>query len=150
MYQDRYWHDNVFDTVDAAGEARRRSRASPLPTLAVAWVLAQPGDHLADRRREPARAARRDAAPRSTRTLDADLARHASTSSPRPTAAATHRVDGGVAPASGCYGVSFTHQLIPAPVSPVAFAVSRKHGLDAFGIGFGTFQIHTVFFKSGS
>jgi aryl-alcohol dehydrogenase-like predicted oxidoreductase len=41
MYQDRYWHDNVFDTVDQlaklAGEA-----GIPLPTLAVAWTLANP------------------------------------------------------------------------------------------------------------
>jgi 1-deoxyxylulose-5-phosphate synthase len=40
-YQDRYWHDNVFDTVDAlvklAGEA-----GIPLPTLAVAWTLRHP------------------------------------------------------------------------------------------------------------
>jgi aryl-alcohol dehydrogenase (NADP+) len=40
-YQDRYWHDHVFDTVDAlvklAGDA-----GVPLPTLAVAWVLAHP------------------------------------------------------------------------------------------------------------
>jgi 1-deoxyxylulose-5-phosphate synthase len=40
-YQDRYWHENVFDTVDAlvklAGEA-----GIPLPTLAVAWTLRHP------------------------------------------------------------------------------------------------------------
>jgi aryl-alcohol dehydrogenase (NADP+) len=40
-YQDRYWHDHVFDTVDTlvklAGEA-----GLALPTLAVAWVLAHP------------------------------------------------------------------------------------------------------------
>lgn len=40
-YQDRYWQDNVFDTVDelvkVAGEA-----GVPLPTLAVAWTLAHP------------------------------------------------------------------------------------------------------------
>ena len=28
MYQDRYWHDNVFDTVDAAHQARRATRGS--------------------------------------------------------------------------------------------------------------------------
>ena len=41
MYQDRYWHDNVFDTIDElekiAGDA-----GIPLPTLAVAWTLANP------------------------------------------------------------------------------------------------------------
>ena len=41
VYQDRYWHNNVFDTVDAlvtiAGEA-----GVSLPTLAVAWVLRNP------------------------------------------------------------------------------------------------------------
>jgi aryl-alcohol dehydrogenase (NADP+) len=40
-YQDRYWHDNVFDTVDElvkiAGDA-----GMPLPTLAVAWTLRHP------------------------------------------------------------------------------------------------------------
>jgi aryl-alcohol dehydrogenase (NADP+) len=40
-YQDRYWHDNVFDTVDElvkiAGDA-----GLPLPTLAVAWTLRNP------------------------------------------------------------------------------------------------------------
>lgn len=40
-YQDRYWQDNVFDTVDElvklAGEA-----GVPLPTLAVAWTLSHP------------------------------------------------------------------------------------------------------------
>jgi aryl-alcohol dehydrogenase-like predicted oxidoreductase len=40
-YQDRYWHDNVFDTVDElvkiAGDA-----GIPLPTLAVAWTLRHP------------------------------------------------------------------------------------------------------------
>jgi aryl-alcohol dehydrogenase-like predicted oxidoreductase len=40
-YQDRYWHDNVFDTVDElvkiAGDA-----GIPMPTLAVAWVLQHP------------------------------------------------------------------------------------------------------------
>jgi aryl-alcohol dehydrogenase (NADP+) len=41
MYQDRYWHDHEFDTVEAlrglAGEA-----GVSLVTLAVAWVLAHP------------------------------------------------------------------------------------------------------------
>ena len=40
-YQDRYWHENVFDTVDdlvkIAGDA-----GIPLPTLAVAWTLRHP------------------------------------------------------------------------------------------------------------
>ena len=40
-YQDRYWHENVFDTVDElvkiAGDA-----GIPLPTLAVAWTLRNP------------------------------------------------------------------------------------------------------------
>jgi aryl-alcohol dehydrogenase (NADP+) len=37
-YQDRYWHDHVFDTVDElAGIADEAGM--PLPTLAVAWVL---------------------------------------------------------------------------------------------------------------
>ena len=60
MYQDRYWHENVFDTVEQLTKLADEA-GLPLPTLAVAWVLATSGDHRADRRREPARAARRDA-----------------------------------------------------------------------------------------
>jgi len=41
MYQDRYWHDNVFDTVDEL--VRIADGAGiPLSTLAVAWVLQHP------------------------------------------------------------------------------------------------------------
>ena len=41
IYQDRYWHDNVFDTVDEL--VRIADGAGiPLPTLAVAWVLHHP------------------------------------------------------------------------------------------------------------
>ena len=40
-YQDRYWHDNVFDTVDEL--VKLASDAGiPLPTLAVAWTLQHP------------------------------------------------------------------------------------------------------------
>ena len=41
MYQDRYWHDNVFDTVDQLTKVADEA-GLPLPTLAVAWVLAHP------------------------------------------------------------------------------------------------------------
>jgi aryl-alcohol dehydrogenase-like predicted oxidoreductase len=41
MYQDRYWHDNVFDTVDALAKVADDA-GIPLPTLAVAWTLANP------------------------------------------------------------------------------------------------------------
>jgi len=41
MYQDRYWHDNVFDTVDQLTKLADEA-ALALPTLAVAWVLAHP------------------------------------------------------------------------------------------------------------
>ncbi len=41
MYQDRYWHDNVFDTIDEL--VRIADEAGiPLATLAVAWTLAHP------------------------------------------------------------------------------------------------------------
>ena len=40
-YQDRYWHDNVFDTVDALAKVAD-SAGIPLPTLAVAWTLQHP------------------------------------------------------------------------------------------------------------
>ena len=40
-YQDRYWHDNVFDTVDQLVKIADEA-GMPLPTLAVAWTLAHP------------------------------------------------------------------------------------------------------------
>ena len=40
-YQDRYWHDNVFDTVDELVKLASDA-GMPLPTLAVAWVLRHP------------------------------------------------------------------------------------------------------------
>ena len=42
MYRQRYWQDHLFDTVDALG-AIAKEAGLELPTLAVAWVLAQPG-----------------------------------------------------------------------------------------------------------
>jgi aryl-alcohol dehydrogenase-like predicted oxidoreductase len=41
MYQDRYWHENVFDTVEQLAKLAEAA-GLPLPTLAVAWVLAHP------------------------------------------------------------------------------------------------------------
>jgi aryl-alcohol dehydrogenase (NADP+) len=41
MYQDRYWHDNVFDTVDELVKIADDA-GIPLPTLAVAWTLRHP------------------------------------------------------------------------------------------------------------
>ena len=40
-YQDRYWHDNVFDTVDQLAKIADEA-GIPLPTLAVAWTLRHP------------------------------------------------------------------------------------------------------------
>jgi aryl-alcohol dehydrogenase (NADP+) len=40
-YQDRYWHDHVFDTVDELVKLASDA-GMPLPTLAVAWVLRHP------------------------------------------------------------------------------------------------------------
>ncbi len=40
-YQDRYWHDQEFDTVEALGDLAGQAGVS-LVTLAVAWVLAHP------------------------------------------------------------------------------------------------------------
>jgi 1-deoxyxylulose-5-phosphate synthase len=40
-YQDRYWHENVFDTVEHLGKIADEA-GLPLPTLALAWVLAHP------------------------------------------------------------------------------------------------------------
>lgn len=41
-YQDRYWHDAEFDAVDDL-KAVAEDAGIPLTTLAVAWVLSQPG-----------------------------------------------------------------------------------------------------------
>jgi aryl-alcohol dehydrogenase (NADP+) len=40
-YQDRYWHDPVFDTVEALKHLAEEA-GMPLVTMAVAWCLAQP------------------------------------------------------------------------------------------------------------
>jgi aryl-alcohol dehydrogenase-like predicted oxidoreductase len=40
-YQDRYWHDREFDTVDALSQLAERAGVD-LVTLSVAWVLAHP------------------------------------------------------------------------------------------------------------
>jgi 1-deoxyxylulose-5-phosphate synthase len=40
-YQDRYWHENVFDTVDTLVKIASDA-GMPLATLAVAWVLQHP------------------------------------------------------------------------------------------------------------
>ncbi len=42
MYRQRYWHDHVFDCVEAIGEIAKAAGLAT-PTLALAWVLAQPG-----------------------------------------------------------------------------------------------------------
>ena len=41
MYQQRYWHDTEFDTVDQLGQLAKQAGLSPV-TMAVAWVLANP------------------------------------------------------------------------------------------------------------
>jgi len=41
MYQERYWHDREFDTVEALGQLAKEAGVS-LVTLSVAWVLANP------------------------------------------------------------------------------------------------------------
>jgi aryl-alcohol dehydrogenase-like predicted oxidoreductase len=41
MYQERYWHDREFATVETLGELAKAARVS-LVTLSVAWVLANP------------------------------------------------------------------------------------------------------------
>jgi aryl-alcohol dehydrogenase (NADP+) len=40
-YQDRYWHEREFDTVEALRPLAREA-GMPLPQLAVAWVLTNP------------------------------------------------------------------------------------------------------------
>ena len=42
MYRQRYWQEHVFDTVDALTKVAAEAGLK-LPTLAVAWTLAQPG-----------------------------------------------------------------------------------------------------------
>jgi len=41
LYQRRYWKDDAFDTVEAL-QSLAAEAGMPLPTLAVAWVLANP------------------------------------------------------------------------------------------------------------
>jgi 1-deoxyxylulose-5-phosphate synthase len=41
MYQERYWHDREFATVETLGELAKAAKVS-LVTLSVAWVLANP------------------------------------------------------------------------------------------------------------
>ena len=41
MYQERYWHKHVFDTVASFAELAKEAGLKPA-TLAVAWVLNQP------------------------------------------------------------------------------------------------------------
>ncbi|HEY1421193.1 MAG TPA: aldo/keto reductase [Candidatus Dormibacteraeota bacterium] len=41
MYQERYWHEHVFDTVSAFVQLAREAGLKPA-TLAIAWVLNQP------------------------------------------------------------------------------------------------------------
>ncbi len=41
MYQDRYWNERMFATVDALGQAAREAGLD-LVTMAVAWVMAHP------------------------------------------------------------------------------------------------------------
>ncbi|MFY9928902.1 MAG: aldo/keto reductase [Streptosporangiaceae bacterium] len=41
MYQQRYWHDREFDTVDELGQLAKQAGVS-LVTLAIAWVMANP------------------------------------------------------------------------------------------------------------
>jgi aryl-alcohol dehydrogenase-like predicted oxidoreductase len=41
MYQDRYWHDRVFDVIDAFLRIAKEAGLKPA-TLAIAWVMRQP------------------------------------------------------------------------------------------------------------
>ena len=41
IYQDRYWHDREFDTVDAFVQLAKEAGMKPA-TLAIAWVMRQP------------------------------------------------------------------------------------------------------------
>ena len=42
MYRARYWQDQVFDAVDALHAAADEAGLA-MPTMALGWVLAQPG-----------------------------------------------------------------------------------------------------------
>jgi 1-deoxyxylulose-5-phosphate synthase len=41
LYRDRYWHENIFKSVEELRGIAARARIA-LPTLAVAWVLSNP------------------------------------------------------------------------------------------------------------
>jgi diketogulonate reductase-like aldo/keto reductase len=57
-YQNRYWNERDFSTVETLRAVAAEAGLS-LAQLAVAWCLAQPGNHVADHRRQPTGAARR-------------------------------------------------------------------------------------------
>jgi aryl-alcohol dehydrogenase (NADP+) len=42
MYQERYWHESVFDVVDAFTQIAKEAGLKPA-TLAIAWVMSRPG-----------------------------------------------------------------------------------------------------------
>ena len=59
-YQERYWHEREFATVEALRPLAAAAGMS-MAQMAVAWVLAPSGYYRADHRGEPARSARRRA-----------------------------------------------------------------------------------------
>ena len=117
MYQDRYWHDNVFDTVDELAKIADEA-GMPLPTLAVAWVLAHPA--ITSPIIGASRPDQLDATLAAVDvTLDADLL------------TPPERADRALPPRRRRQRgrereryFSFTHQVRPGPLSPVARTVN--------------------------
>ena len=66
MYQDRYWHDREFDTVEELRQLADEAGVS-LVTLSVAWVAGESGDHRADHRGKQPGPARREPGRRGVR-----------------------------------------------------------------------------------
>jgi aryl-alcohol dehydrogenase (NADP+) len=57
IYQDRYWHDRMFATVEQLRPLAAEAGLD-LVTMAVAWVMANPVDRSSSRRRWPRRGPR--------------------------------------------------------------------------------------------
>ena len=84
MYQQRYWHQNQFDTIERLKGVAKEAKGVSLTTLAVSWVIANPAI-CADRRGQAARSAGRQPRPRSrTAPMAAGPGRTPSTTSPSP------------------------------------------------------------------
>ena len=93
IYQERYWHDRMFESVEAI-RAIAEDAGMPMTTLAIQWVLANPVITSPIVGRQPTRPARASVAAVDATPLDPRREGDSSTSSRRCTARATTTADG--------------------------------------------------------